>query len=369
MAAVKPADKDVFTASSGTSSNSPVLHVIITHYHVMFLADESLRPENIFMVRFLVALMFGLLLLNLYPLSADTSKQVAITQIVEHPSLDAIRRGIIDALQDAGFSVGKNLQLDYQNAQGNPATAAQIARLFVGDAPDVIVAISTPSAQTVAAATQQIPVVFSAVSDPVGAKLISNRDHPGGNITGTSDLSPIAEQLDLIQEMMPKAKKLGVIYNPGEANSVSLVGLLKGLAPTRGYTVIESVATRSSEVLSAARNLVGKADVIYIPLDNTVVSALEAVIKVGIETKLPVYSADTDSVQRGAVASLGFNYYQVGRQTGRQVVRILNGEKPGNIPVEPVQKLNLFLNPQAAEAMGVTIPPSLVEKAAYIAAP
>lgn len=314
-----------------------------------------------------VVLMLGLLLLSFCPSFADSSKHVAITQIVEHPSLDAIRRGIIDTLQENGFTVGENLRLDYQNAQGNPATAAQIARLFVGDAPDVIVAISTPSAQAVAAATQEIPVVFSAVSDPVGAKLISNRDHPGGNITGTSDLSPIPEQLDLIKEMIPKAKKIGVIYNPGEANSVSLVALLKDLAPSRGYTVIESVASRSSEVLSAARNLVGKVDVIYIPLDNTVVSALEAVIKVGIETQLPVYSADTDSVQRGTVASLGFNYYDVGRQTGRQVARILNGEKPGNIPVEPVHKLNLFLNQQAAEAMGVTIPPALMEKAAHLA--
>lgn len=321
------------------------------------------------MVRFFfyVVLVFSLLGVCLCPSFADTRKHVAITQIVEHPSLDAIRRGIVDALQNNGFTVGKNLRLDYQNAQGNPATAAQIARLFVGNAPDVIVAISTPSAQAVAAVAQHIPVVFSAVSDPIGAKLVSTRDQPGGNITGTSDLSPIAEQLDLIQKITPNVKKVGVIYNPGEANSVSLLALLKDLAPTRGYTVIESVAPRSGEVLSAARNLVGKADVIYIPLDNTVVSALEAVIKVGIETKLPVYSADTDSVQRGAVASLGFNYYDVGRQTGRQVVRILNGEKPGDIPVEPVHKLNLFLNLEAAEAMGVTIPPALVEEAAYLA--
>jgi putative ABC transport system substrate-binding protein len=314
-----------------------------------------------------VVLMLGLLLLSVCPSFADLSKHVAITQIVEHPSLDAIRRGIIDALQEEGFTVGENLQLDYQNAQGNPATAAQIARLFVGDAPDVIVAISTPSAQAVAAATREIPVVFSAVSDPVGAKLVFNKTHPRSNITGTSDPSPTPEQLDLIKEMVPNAKKLGVIYNPGEANSVSLVTQLKDLAPTRGYTVIESVASRSSEVLSAARNLVGKVDVVYIPLDNTVVSALEAVIKVGIETKLPVFSADTDSVQRGTVASLGFNYYDVGRQTGGQVARILNGEKPSNIPVEPVRKLNLFVNQQAAEAMGVTIPSALVEKAAHSA--
>ena len=306
------------------------------------------------------------LLLALSPsaFAAEPSRTVALTQIVEHPSLDAARRGILDELAAAGFVPGRNLAVNYQNAQGNPVTAAQIARQFVGARPEVIVAIATPSAQAVAAATREVPIVFCAVSDPVGAKLVRNLDRPGGNVTGTRDFPPLAAQLDLIRELSPAARRLGVIYNPGETNSVSMVAALKPLASARGFQVIEAAAPKSGDVLSAARQLAGQVEAIYIPLDNTVVSALEAVIKIGRETKIPVYSADTDSVGRGAVAALGFDYYDVGRQTGQQVVRVLSGEKPGDLPVEGVRKLGLFLNLQAADAMGVAVPDAVRQRAA-----
>lgn len=310
-----------------------------------------------------------LLITSFFAFAAESPRTVALTQIVEHPSLDAARHGILDELAAAGYTPGQNLKIDYQNAQGNPITATQIARKFVGDRPDVIVTITTPSAQAVVAATRELPVVFCSVSDPLGAKLVNNLAKPGGNVTGTSDLSPIAEQLDLIRELSPDVKKLGVIYNPGEANSVSLVALLKTQASGKGLQVIEATAPKSGDVLSAARQLAGKAEAIYIPLDNTVVSALEAVIKVGRDARIPVYSADTDSVGRGTVASLGFDYYDVGRQTGQQVVRILRGEKPGDIPVERVKKLNLYINLQAAEAMGVTIPDSIRQRAVNLSKP
>lgn len=310
-----------------------------------------------------------LLITSFFAFAAESPRTVALTQIVEHPSLDAARHGILDELAAAGYTPGQNLKIDYQNAQGNPITAAQIARKFVGDRPDVIVTITTPSAQAVVAATRELPVVFCSVSDPLGAKLVNNLAKPGGNVTGTSDLSPIAEQLDLIRELSPDAKKLGVLYNPGEANSVSLVALLKTQASGKGLQVIEATAPKSGDVLSAARQLAGKAEAIYIPLDNTVVSALEAVIKVGRDARIPVYSADTDSVGRGTIASLGFDYYDVGRQTGQQVVRILRGEKPGDIPVERVKKLNLYINLQAAEAMGVTIPDSIRQRAVNLSKP
>lgn len=310
-----------------------------------------------------------LLITSFFAFAAESPRTVALTQIVEHPSLDAARHGILDELAAAGYTPGQNLKIDYQNAQGNPVTAAQIARKFVGDRPDVIVTITTPSAQAVVAATRELPVVFCSVSDPLGAKLVNNLAKPGGNVTGTSDLSPIAEQLDLIRELSPDVKKLGVIYNPGEANSVSLVALLKTQASGKGLQVIEATAPKSGDVLSAARQLAGKAEAIYIPLDNTVVSALEAVIKVGRDARIPVYSADTDSVGRGTVASLGFDYYDVGRQTGQQVVRILRGEKPGDIPVERVKKLNLYVNLQAAEAMGTTIPDPVRQRAVNLSKP
>ena len=305
------------------------------------------------------AVLATLALVLIAPAEAAEKKFVAITQIVEHPALDACRKGVEDELKAQGIEVNWT----YESAQGNPGTAAQIARKFVGDAPDAIVAISTPSAQTVVAATKDIPVIFTAVTDPVGAKLVLDPKKPGGNVTGMSDLSPIALHLDLIARITPKAKRIGVISNPGEANSVTLVGLLKEHAPARGMTIVEAAAPRSNDVLAAARSLVGKVDAIYVPTDNTVVSALEGVIKTGIENKLPVYAGDTDSVPRGAIAALGFNYYDVGRQTGAMVARVLKGEKPGDIAVEGVQKTELAVNPKSAEAMGVTIPADVIAEA------
>jgi putative ABC transport system substrate-binding protein len=293
--------------------------------------------------------------------AADMS--VAVTAIVEHPALDACRDGIKDELAEAGFVDGQNFTFVYESAQGNPGTAAQIARKFVGEAPSVIVPISTPSAQAVVSATTDIPVVFTAVTDPVGAQLVADMMKPGGNVTGMSDLSPIGKHLDLIKEITPDAKTVGVPYNPGEANAVTLLELIKALAPDAGLEIVEAAAPKSSDVLAAAQSLVGKVDVIYVPTDNTIVSALEAVIKVGVENQIPVYAGDTDSVPRGAMAALGFNYYDVGRQTGKIVVRVLNGENPGDIPVEGVEITELYVNPGAAEKMGVTIPQAVIDRA------
>lgn len=288
---------------------------------------------------------------------------VAVTQIVEHPALDACREGIKEELEAAGFREGENLTFLYESAQGNPGTAAQIARKFVGENPTVIVPISTPSAQAVVSATSEIPVVFTAVTDPVGAQLVTNLEKPGGNVTGMSDLSPIGKQLDLIKEITPDVKTLGVPYNPGEANAVTLLELIKKLAPDSGFEIVEAAAPKSSDVLAAAQSLVGKVDAIYVPTDNTIVSALEAVIKVGTDNQIPVYAGDTDSVPRGAIAALGFNYFDVGRQTGRIVARVLNGENPGDIPVEGVEITELYVNPGAAAKMGVTIPQEVIDRA------
>ncbi len=309
----------------------------------------------------LVAAALAALMLNGAAIAAE--KHVAITQIVEHPALDATRKGVKDALAKAGYEAGKTLKWSYENAQGNGATASQIAKKFVGEAPDVIVAIATPSAQAVAASTRDIPLVFSAVTDPVGAKLVKSWDKPGGNITGVSDLSPIASHLKLVKDIAKNAKRLGVVSNPGEANSVALVNLIKQEGPKLGMTVTVAAATKSGEVLQAARSLVGKVDAIYIPTDNTVVSAFEAVVKVGRDAQIPVFAGDTDSVNRGAVAALGFNYYDVGVQTGEMVAKILAGAKPGDIPVSLVSKLELYVNLKAAKAMGVSIPEAMIASA------
>lgn len=291
---------------------------------------------------------------------------VAVTAIVEHPALDAARDGVKEALEAAGYKEGENLKFLYESAQGNPATAAQIARQFAGEDPTVIVPISTPSAQAVVSATKDIPIVFTAVSDPLGAQLVTDMDKPGGNVTGLSDLSPVAEHLALIKEILPNAKTIGFLYNSGEANSVSLLAVLKAEADKAGLTVVESAATKSAEVQGAARALVGRADAIYIPTDNTIISALEGAVAVAEEAKLPLFTADTDSVSRGAIAALGFNYKDVGKQTGEIVVRILKGEKPGDIAVKVAAGTDLVVNKSAATKMGVTLPEAVVGRATRI---
>ncbi|TNE99062.1 MAG: ABC transporter substrate-binding protein [Gammaproteobacteria bacterium] len=294
---------------------------------------------------------------------AQEPATVAITQIVEHPALDAVYQGVKDELAEQGYKESDNLTVMHESAQGNAAIASQIARKFVGESPDVIVAIATPSAQTVAAAARNIPVVFSAVTDPVGAKLVKSWEKPGANITGVSDMLPIDKHLDMLQRVMPDAKHIGTVYNPGEANAVSLVEMLEEKLEARGLTLEKAAATKTSEVLGAARSLVGKADAIYLTTDNTVISAAEAVVSVGERADIPVFAADTATVERGAVAAMGFDYYNHGRQTGKMVLRVLQGTKPADIPVETMSTLDLFVNPAAAERMGITLSDDLIAEA------
>ncbi|GAB1382236.1 ABC transporter substrate-binding protein [Burkholderiales bacterium] len=307
----------------------------------------------------------ALALTAMAPASAQ-EKSVAVTAIVEHPALDSVRDGVQAALKAAGFEVGKNLKWQYQSAQGNTGTAAQIARKFIGDKPDAIVAIATPSAQAVVAATKSVPVVFSAVTDPVAAKLVPSWEASKGNVTGVSDLLALDKQIDLIKQVVPNAKRVGMVYNPGEANSVVVVKQLQELLPKQGMTLVEASAPRSVDVSSAARSLVGKVDVIYTNTDNNVVSAYEALVKVGQDAKLPLVASDTDSVKRGAIAALGINYRDLGEQTGRMVARILKGEKPGDIKPETSTKLELFVNPTAAEKQGVKLSDALIKSAAQV---
>lgn len=293
-------------------------------------------------------------------------KSVAITAIVEHPALDAARDGVKDELKAAGFESGKNLKLDYQSAQGNTGTAAQIARKYIGEKPDAIVAIATPSAQAVVAATKTIPIVYSAVTDPVAAKLVKSWAASGTNVTGVSDLSPLQRHLDLIKQIVPGVKKVGVIYSPGEANSVAIVNALKKTAAAAGLTLVEAAAARTVDVVGAAQSLVGKVDVIYAPTDNNVMSAFEGIVKVAQQAKLPVVAADTDAVKRGAVAALGLNYYDLGRQTGKIVVRILKGEQPGTIASQTSTTFELHVNPDAASKQGVLLSEALVSSAKVV---
>ncbi|TPK91508.1 ABC transporter substrate-binding protein [Mesorhizobium sp. B2-4-17] len=291
---------------------------------------------------------------------------VAVTAIVEHPALDAVRDGVHERLKEAGYS-DDNLQFIYESAQGQPATAAQIARKFVGMSPNVIVAVSTPSAQAAAAATKDIPIVFSAVTDPVVAGLVKSFKADGsGNITGVSDLSPIAAQVDLFKKIQPALKRIGTVYNPGESNSLVSLELLKQVAKAQGMEVVAAPANRTADVRNAAQTLIGQVDAIYLPPDNTVTAALETVVNVAREAKLPVYANDSASVEKGAIATVGFSYLDIGRQTGDIVVRILKGEKPGAIDSQYAKGTEIVLNKSAAASYGITIPESVLSKATKV---
>ncbi|WP_159651711.1 ABC transporter substrate-binding protein [Vibrio atypicus] len=312
-----------------------------------------------------VAMLAGAALLSSTSIMAKTAR-VAVSQIVEHPALDATRQGLIDGLKEKGYEQGKNLEFDYKTAQGNPAIAVQIARQYVGEQPDVLVGIATPTAQALVSATRSIPVVFTAVTDPVGAKLVSKMAQPGKNVTGLSDLSPVSQHVELIKEILPNVKSIGVVFNPGEANAVTLVKLLKESAQAQGIEVIEATALKSADVMSATQAIAEKSDVIYAPTDNTVASAIEGMIVAANQAKTPVFGGATSYVEKGAIASLGFDYYQVGVQTADYVAAILEGNEPGKLDVKVAKGSDLVVNSNAAKQLGVTVPASVLDRATSV---
>lgn len=299
-----------------------------------------------------------LCLCTVLPVSAQ-EVTISFNQIVEHPALDALRKGVQEEIEAQGYKPTWHVHI----AQGNISTANLIAKQILGEKPNLVVSIATPTSQACAQAIKNIPIVFAAVSDPVGAGLVASLEKPGGNLTGTTDMSPVDRQLDLIREFLPKLKRLGVIYNSGEANSAAIVKVLKAECSKRGITLEEAAVANSAGVAQAAKSLVGKAEAIYIPTDNTVVSVFEAIAKVGYDSKLPVFAADVDSVGRGAIAALAVDYYRMGRQTGEMAVRVLKGAPTATMPVETLKEFQIHLNPGSAKKMGLEISAEMLKRA------
>ncbi|WP_394214021.1 ABC transporter substrate-binding protein [Brachybacterium vulturis] len=290
--------------------------------------------------------------------NAEESYSIGISQYVTHPSLDAAREGFVAGLEDSGLDV----TFDVQNAQGDQATANTIAGTFASSDHDLLLAIATPSAQTLAQSIPETPVLFTAVTDPVSAKLVESNEAPGGNVTGTSDANPVREQLQLITELAPDAETVGIVYSSGEVNSQVQVDWAQEAAAEMGIEIQEATVSNSSEVQQAANSL--EVDAIYVPTDNAVVSALESVIRVGQEKQIPVIAADGASVERGAVATYGINYRELGAQTADMAVRILSeGADPATMAVETQTTPELYVNPAAAEKMGVEIPQAMLDEA------
>lgn len=283
----------------------------------------------------------------------EKTYHVGVTQIVEHPSLDAAYDGFKKAMKDKGL----NVKYDVQIAQGDQNNNQTIANNFVGDGVDLIFANSTPSALGALNATKDIPIIFTSVTDPVGAGLVKAMDQPGNNITGTTDTHPdaIPNTIKFMSEQFDK-KRVGVIYNAGEQNSVAQIDLVKKAMKGTDLKLVEATVATSAEVKQAAESLVGAADMIYIITDNTVVSALESVIKVANDNKMPLFVGELDSVKRGGFAAYGFDYYDIGYEAGVMAAKILKGEKkPSELPVQYPQKLKLLINKKAAKQMDIKI--------------
>ncbi|MBF7084086.1 ABC transporter substrate-binding protein [Desulfallas sp. Bu1-1] len=292
--------------------------------------------------------------------------KIGVTQFVAHPALDLDRKGFLDQMKEEGFIEGENVVFDIQNSQGDPNLAKTIADKFVADKVDAILAITTPSSQAAAQAAKgtDIPVVFIAVSDAVGAGLIKAVDKPTGtNVTGVYSADPVEQQMDLIMEMVPGIKQLGLIYNAGEANSVSNINRAKAYVESKGLKTVEASVASSNEVQAAAQSLMGRVDAVFVPQDNTVISALEALLKVLEDNNIPLFTGDTESVKRGAVATIGNDEYDCGRQGATMLARILRGEKAGEIVPEEIRKRTLMINKTAAEKIGLAIPDSVLKRA------
>jgi len=293
---------------------------------------------------------------------------ISVNQFVEHPALDAVLKGLQDYLKDNGVSA----EFKVHNAQANMGTATQIGQQMVGEKNDLLVAIATPSAQATAQALSKAPadlkrpMLFTAVTDPVAAGLVEAIDKPGEFVTGVSDLLPVEKHLQMITTYKPGIKKLAILYNAGEANSKSIVASVKELSSKFGFSVVEATAPKTADVYAAAKSLVGRCDAVFIPTDNTIVAALESVIKVGTQNKMPIFAADVDSVERGAVAAMGFDYYKHGYQTGAMAKKILEGAAPASLPVEFQKELQLQINLKSAAAMGAPAPEQLVKQASKV---
>jgi putative tryptophan/tyrosine transport system substrate-binding protein len=304
--------------------------------------------------------LLAVFLMSTYIFSEDILK-VGIIQIVEHPALDSASEGFRDVLEENGYIEGENIIYDYQNAQGDMSIANTIANKFAWEKPDLILAIATPTAQAVANTIKDIPILITAVTDPVAAELIETMEKPNTNVTGTTDMTPVAKQIELLLKLKPEAKNIGILYNAGEVNSVVQVEIAKEVCLELGLNLVEATADNSSSVYQAAQSLSNRVDAIYVPTDNTVVSAIESVVKIAEDYDLPLIVGEEDSVKRGGLATEGLSYYQLGRQTGEMALRIINGESPENMPIESQKQTRLVINEDAAKKMGVVIPEELKE--------
>ncbi|GAB3693959.1 ABC transporter substrate-binding protein [Corynebacterium nasicanis] len=291
--------------------------------------------------------------------SGEQSYSIGINQLVQHPALDAATAGFKEVLDEAGIEV----TYDEQNANGEQSTALTIAQQFAGKNLDLVLAVATPAAQATAQNITDVPVLFTAVTDPVSAELVDSEEAPGANVTGTSDVAPIADQLDLLKELVPDAQKVGIVYASGEVNSQVQVDLAKEAAAPRDLEIVTQTVTTANDIQQAVEAL-GDVDAIYVPTDNMVVAGIASLVQVAEQKQIPVIAAEAGTVEGGAVATLGIDYTELGRQTGEMALRILrDGADPATMPVEKATEFTYVINEDAAQRLGVTIPQEILDEA------
>ncbi|MBO5588718.1 MAG: ABC transporter substrate-binding protein [Anaerovibrio sp.] len=296
--------------------------------------------------------------------ATSDQKVVGIVQLVEHDALDAANKGFRDALKERGYEEGKNLKIDNQNAQADQSNLQNIGQRFVSNHVDLIYAIATPAAQTVANLTKDIPIVGSAITDYVGAKLVKSNDVPGGNVTGTSDMNPIKDQVDLLIKLCPNAKTIGCVYTSSEVNSEIQFKAMKEYAESKGLKVEAATISNVNDIQQAAQSLVGKVDAFYLPTDNVIASSMPTLISVTEAAKKPVICGESNMVKAGGLATYGVDYYELGRQSGFMAADILDGKsKPADMKIEFAKVLKAVVNKANADKLGITIPADVLKNA------
>ena len=296
--------------------------------------------------------------------ATSDQKVVGIVQLVEHDALDAANKGFRDALKERGYEEGKNLKIDNQNAQADQSNLQNIGQRFVSNHVDLIYAIATPAAQTVANLTKDIPIVGSAITDYVGAKLVKSNDVPGGNVTGTSDMNPIKDQVDLLIKLCPNAKTIGCVYTSSEVNSEIQFKAMKEYAESKGLKVEAATISNVNDIQQAAQSLVGKVDAFYLPTDNVIASSMPTLISVTEAAKKPVICGESNMVKAGGLATYGVDYYELGRQSGFMAADILDGKsKPADMKIEFAKVLKAVVNKANADKLGITIPEDVLKNA------
>ncbi len=290
----------------------------------------------------------------------DGKLKIGVLQLIEHVALDQAYEGFVAGLAEAGYVDGENITIDYQNAQGEQANCVTIAQKFVNDDVDLILAIATPAAQAVANLTDSIPILVTAVTDPESAKLVESNEMPGRNVSGTSDLTPVAAQMELLVDLVPNAKTVGLLYTSSEQNSIFQIELAKKALDELGLDYIDATVSNSNEIQQVTQSLVGKVDAIYSPTDNLIAAGMATVGMVAMEAKIPVICGEEGMTMTGGLATYGINYYNLGMQTGAQAVRILkDGANPAEMPIEYLSSGELVINEAFADAIGITIPSDL----------